>query len=135
VYVPLPPIAMKSLAVLNTNDNGRFFSTGNAKLQTARANWSRYLETLFVLAKIKGGHPSPTIGEGISARINPGQKNGAFNKFEELRVFRAFSFRDSALSFEVARSPGGSVPRAWLLLSRRLAQGVAVGAPSRLSQE
>jgi integrase len=56
VYVPLPPIAMKSLAVLNTNDNGRFFSTGNAKPQTARANWSRYLETLFDLAKIKGGH-------------------------------------------------------------------------------
>jgi integrase/recombinase XerD len=51
VYVPLPPIAMKSLAVLNTNDNGRFFSTGNAKPQTARANLSRYLETLFDLAK------------------------------------------------------------------------------------
>ena len=56
VYVPLPPVVMQSLALLNTNGNGRFFSTGNAKPQTARANWSRYLESLFDLAKIKGGH-------------------------------------------------------------------------------
>jgi len=31
-------------------------STGNAKQQTARANWSRYLDSLFRLAKIDGGH-------------------------------------------------------------------------------
>jgi integrase/recombinase XerD len=47
---------MKALAKLNTNGTGRFFSTGNAKPQTARSNWSRYLDSLFDLAKIDGGH-------------------------------------------------------------------------------
>lgn len=56
VYVPLPPVTMKALAKLDTNGSGRFFSTGNAKPQTARANWSRYLDSLFALAKIGGGH-------------------------------------------------------------------------------
>jgi integrase len=56
VYVPLPAVVMKALAKLDTNDNGRFFSTGNAKSQTARANWSRYLQSLFELAKVSGGH-------------------------------------------------------------------------------
>jgi integrase len=56
VYVPLPPLAMKALARLETNCAGRFFSTGNAKPQTARANWSRYLDSLFQLANIEGGH-------------------------------------------------------------------------------
>jgi integrase len=36
VYVPLPPVTMKALAKLDTNGSGRFFSTGNAKPQTAR---------------------------------------------------------------------------------------------------
>ena len=56
VYVPLPPVTMKALAKLDTNGSGRFFSTGNAKPQTARANWSRYLDSLFGLAGIEGGH-------------------------------------------------------------------------------
>ncbi len=56
VYVPLPPVTMKALAKLHTNGNGRFFSTGNAKPQTARANWARYLDSLFAHAKIDGGH-------------------------------------------------------------------------------
>jgi integrase/recombinase XerD len=56
VYVPLPPVAVKALAKLQTNVSGRYFSTGNAKPQTARANWSRYLDSLFSLAKIGGGH-------------------------------------------------------------------------------
>jgi integrase/recombinase XerD len=56
VYVPLPPVTMKALARLDTNGSGRFFSTGNAKPQTARANWSRYLDSLFGHAKIDGGH-------------------------------------------------------------------------------
>lgn len=56
VYVPLPPVVVKALAKLDTNGNGRFFSTGDAKPQTSRANWSRYLDTLFDLADIKGGH-------------------------------------------------------------------------------
>ena len=56
VYVPLPPVLMKALKKIGTNDGGRFFSTGNAKPQTARANWSRYLDSLFSLANISGGH-------------------------------------------------------------------------------
>ena len=55
VYVPLAPEAVAALAKLETNGNGRFFSTGNAKPQTARANWSRYLDTLFRLASVEGG--------------------------------------------------------------------------------
>ena len=53
VYVPLPPHAVAALKKL---DGDRFFTTGNAKSQTARANWSRYLETIFELAKITDGH-------------------------------------------------------------------------------
>jgi integrase/recombinase XerD len=56
VYVPLPPVATRALAKLKTNEQGRFFSTGAAKPQTARANWSRYLDSLFALAEIDGGH-------------------------------------------------------------------------------
>jgi integrase/recombinase XerD len=56
VYVPLPPVTMKALAKLDTTGSGRFFSTGNAKPQTARANWSRYLDSLFGIAKIDDGH-------------------------------------------------------------------------------
>lgn len=56
VYVPLPPEVAEALGKLDTNGSGRFFSTGNAKPQTARANWSRYLETLFGLAGIQDGH-------------------------------------------------------------------------------
>ena len=44
VYVPLPPVVVEALSKLETNDKGRFFSTGDAKPQTARANWSRYLD-------------------------------------------------------------------------------------------
>ena len=56
VYVPLPPVVMKALAKLDTNGVGRYFSTGDAKPQTARANWSRYLDTLFELAHVADGH-------------------------------------------------------------------------------
>jgi integrase/recombinase XerD len=56
VYVPLPPIVMDALAGLETHENGRFFSTGDAKPQTARANWSRYLDALFELAAVEGAH-------------------------------------------------------------------------------
>lgn len=56
VYVPLPPVVMKALAKIETNEAGRYFSTGDAKPQTARANWSRYLDALFELAKVKGAH-------------------------------------------------------------------------------
>jgi site-specific recombinase XerD len=56
VYVPLPSEVMNALKKIGTNDGGRFFSTGKAKPQTARANWSRYLDSLFEIGKIKGGH-------------------------------------------------------------------------------
>jgi integrase/recombinase XerD len=56
VYVPLPAIVVDALSKLQANEAGRFFSTGGAKPHTARANWSRYLETLFELANVKGGH-------------------------------------------------------------------------------
>jgi integrase/recombinase XerD len=55
VYVPLPSEVMNALKKIGTNDGGRFFSTGKAKPQTARANWSRYLDSLFETAKITGG--------------------------------------------------------------------------------
>ncbi len=56
VYVPLPPVVMEALGKIETNNNGRFFSTGDAKPQTARANWSRYLDALFDLANVEGAH-------------------------------------------------------------------------------
>jgi integrase len=54
--VPLPSEVTGALKKIGTNDGGRFFSTGKAKPQTARANWSRYLDSVFELAKIKNGH-------------------------------------------------------------------------------
>lgn len=56
VYVPLPVLVIQALDKLDTNSSGRYFSTGNAKPQTARANWSRYLDTVFELADVKDGH-------------------------------------------------------------------------------
>jgi integrase len=56
VFVPLPPAVIEALDVLPVNEKGRYFSTGEAKPQTARANWSRYLDALFELAEIRGGH-------------------------------------------------------------------------------
>lgn len=56
VYIPLPDHVVSILGRLPTADNGRFFSTGNAKAQTARANWSRYLDALFALAGVSNAH-------------------------------------------------------------------------------
>lgn len=56
VYVPLPEIVTNALAALEPTSSGRYFSTGAAKPQTARANWSRYLDTLFELADVRHGH-------------------------------------------------------------------------------
>lgn len=56
VFVPLPPAVIDALDGLSANERGRFFSTGDAKPQTARANWSRYLDALFELAEVSGGH-------------------------------------------------------------------------------
>ena len=56
VYVPLPAEVTAALKKIGANDGGRYFSTGKAKPQTARANWSRYLDSVFELAKIKNGH-------------------------------------------------------------------------------
>lgn len=56
VYVPLPPVVMTALGAIAPHASGRYFSTGDAKPQTARANWSRYLDTLFELAKVQRAH-------------------------------------------------------------------------------
>jgi integrase len=56
VYVPLPQIVVDALGKLDTNGNGRYFSSGNAKPQTARSNWSRYLDTVFELAGVPNAH-------------------------------------------------------------------------------
>jgi integrase len=53
VYVPLPASVVNALKKL---DGDRFFTTGKAKSQTVRANWSRYLETIFEIAQITDGH-------------------------------------------------------------------------------
>jgi integrase len=37
-------------------DSEHFFTSGKTKPQTARANWSRYLDTVFELAKVKDAH-------------------------------------------------------------------------------
>jgi predicted ABC-type ATPase len=55
VYVPLPPAVVEALGKLE-GDSEYFFSSGRAKPQTARANWSRYLDTVFELAKVKDAH-------------------------------------------------------------------------------
>ncbi len=55
VYVPLPPAVVEALGKLN-GDGEYFFTSGKAKPQTARANWSRYLDTVFELAKVKDAH-------------------------------------------------------------------------------
>ena len=47
VYVPLPPAAVEALGKLG-GDGEHFFSSGKAKPQTARANWSRYLDMRFI---------------------------------------------------------------------------------------
>lgn len=54
VYVPLPPIVVEALEKIERPGH-RYFSMGQAKLATARANWSRYLAILFDLAKVEKG--------------------------------------------------------------------------------
>jgi integrase len=91
VYVPLPPVVMKALKKLGTNDGGRYFSTGNAKPQTARANWSRYLDSRFALAKIDGGH-SHRFSAAILAMASEFRKRGALIYFEPSGVGRPAEF-------------------------------------------
>jgi integrase/recombinase XerD len=55
VYVPLPAAAVVALGKLE-GEGECFFSSGRAKPQTARANWSRYLDTAFELAKVEDAH-------------------------------------------------------------------------------
>lgn len=55
VWLPLPAVAVKALGNLESTSS-RFFTTGRAKPQTARSNWSRYLDRVFELAKVEGGH-------------------------------------------------------------------------------
>ena len=55
VFVPLPPAVVKALETLES-EGEYFFTSGRAKPQTARANWSRYLDTVFEAAKVDGAH-------------------------------------------------------------------------------
>jgi integrase/recombinase XerD len=55
VHVPLPSATVAALKRLEA-DGDYFFSSGRAKPQTARANWSRYLDTVFATAKVVGAH-------------------------------------------------------------------------------
>jgi integrase len=55
VNVPLPPAAVEALGKLS-GDSEHFFTSGKAKPQTARANRSRYLDTVFELAKARDAH-------------------------------------------------------------------------------
>lgn len=50
-----PPATVEALGKLQ-GDGECFFSSGRAKPQTARANWSRCLDTVFELAKVKDAH-------------------------------------------------------------------------------
>jgi site-specific recombinase XerD len=56
VYVPVPPVVVDALSKLPTNERARYFSSGNAKPQTDRADWSRYLGTVFELANVQNAH-------------------------------------------------------------------------------
>lgn len=56
VYVPLPPITVQALAEIAPSSGGRYFSTGNAQPKTARANWSRYLDSVFRNAAVENAH-------------------------------------------------------------------------------
>ena len=55
VSVPLPPFVVDALKRIE-RPGLRYFSTGNAKAGGARANWSRYLASLFRIAEIENGH-------------------------------------------------------------------------------
>jgi integrase len=54
VYVPLPPFVVEALEKIERPGH-RYFWTGRAKLSTGRANWSRYLASVFRLAKVENG--------------------------------------------------------------------------------
>ena len=55
VYVPLPPAAVAALDKLNGGQRAVLHQR-EGEAQTARANWSRYLDTVFELAKVKDAH-------------------------------------------------------------------------------
>ncbi len=55
VNVPLPPPVVDALKKV-AGEGDYFFTSGKAKSQTARANWSRYLDTVFKTAKVDGAH-------------------------------------------------------------------------------
>jgi site-specific recombinase XerD len=54
VFVPLPQIVIAALEKIE-RPGGRYFTTGNAKLNTDTANWSAALTTLFELAEVQEG--------------------------------------------------------------------------------
>jgi integrase len=55
VCIPLPSFVVDALKRIERPGH-RYFSTGNAKPGGARANWSRYLTSIFRIAQIENGH-------------------------------------------------------------------------------
>lgn len=55
VFVPLPHDVANGLRELE-NPTEYFFKNGKGKSTTDRANWSRYLDTIFELAEVPDGH-------------------------------------------------------------------------------
>lgn len=54
VWVPVPAVVTKALGRL-VPAGERYFWNGSGKLTTRVSNWSRYLDSVFTLAKIDGG--------------------------------------------------------------------------------
>ncbi len=54
VYVPLPPFVVEALEKIERPGH-RYFSSEQARLASARANWSRYLDRVFELANVENG--------------------------------------------------------------------------------
>lgn len=67
VWVPIPPVVTEALEKLPPGGD-RYFWNGNGKLTTRVSNWSRYLDSVFTLAKIEGGH-SHRFRDTFSVRL------------------------------------------------------------------
>jgi integrase/recombinase XerD len=56
VFCILPDIVLRELEAAPKSSENHFFWTGKSKLHSAIGKWQRRLQTLFILAGIKGGH-------------------------------------------------------------------------------
>jgi integrase/recombinase XerD len=57
VSCPLPDAVIQALDAVRGTSEKYFFWTGQGKLKSAVGDWQRSLTKLFVLAKVRGGHP------------------------------------------------------------------------------